>query len=179
MRPSSKTQLLDAAVRISAREGIAGVTLEAVAHDAGLTKAGLLYHFRTKDALLHAVQQHLIDRLEAQLLKQLDKPLDDASAQETASAYARVIASGAVRRADLVFVFEAMARPELAGPWDELMDRWVPRPRSARSQRALDLFLACMAADGVWLLDATMPGGLSPSVRRALLARLDALVAGT
>lgn len=177
MRPSSKVNLLDAAVRVAARDGIPGATLEAVASEAGLTKAGLLYHFRSKEALLEAAQRHLLDDLEARLLDTLGKPLEEATAQEAATAYVTMLSSEAPHRAALSFMLESMTHPYLARPWDELMERWIPQPRSARSL-AVDLFLARMAVDGIWLFDATTTGApLTPSVRRALLARIGDLVA--
>ncbi|MDW5593103.1 TetR/AcrR family transcriptional regulator [Conexibacter stalactiti] len=176
MRPSSKVQLLEAAVHVTARDGIAGVTLEAVASEAGLTKAGLLYHFRSKEALLEAVQHHLLERLEGQLLDALGRPLEEATPQEAAAAYLSMISSEMPRRADLIFVLESMAHPYLARPWDELMERWIPQPRSARSV-AVDLFLTRMAVDGIWLFDATSGTPLSPSVRQALIERIAGVAA--
>jgi hypothetical protein len=38
-------------VRVTERHGITALTLEAAAEEAGLTKAGLMYHFRTRDEL--------------------------------------------------------------------------------------------------------------------------------
>jgi AcrR family transcriptional regulator len=47
--------LLDAAEAVVARQGIANLTLEAVAAEAGISKGGLLHHFRTKDRLIEAL----------------------------------------------------------------------------------------------------------------------------
>ena len=48
-------RMLDAAEAVIAREGIADVTLEAVAAEAGISKGGLLHHFPSKDALVEAL----------------------------------------------------------------------------------------------------------------------------
>src|SRR5215813_897027 len=50
-----RDKMLDAAEAVIARQGIANVTLEAVAAEAGMSKGGLLHHFPTKDDLLEAL----------------------------------------------------------------------------------------------------------------------------
>ena len=47
--------MLDAARRLFASQGFKGSSLAAIAQEAGITDAGLLYHFPTKNALLLAV----------------------------------------------------------------------------------------------------------------------------
>ena len=47
--------LLDAAEAVVARQGVANVTLDAVAAEAGMSKGGLLHHFRTKDRLIEGL----------------------------------------------------------------------------------------------------------------------------
>jgi AcrR family transcriptional regulator len=46
------SMLLDAAEAVVARQGFANLTLDAVAAEAGMSKGGLLHHFRTKDRLV-------------------------------------------------------------------------------------------------------------------------------
>jgi AcrR family transcriptional regulator len=47
--------LLDAAEAVVARQGFANLTLDAVAAEAGMSKGGLLHHFRTKDRLVEGL----------------------------------------------------------------------------------------------------------------------------
>lgn len=57
-RPSSVTlrdAILDAAERVVARQGIANLTLDAVAAEAGLSKGGLLHHYHSKDKLVEGL----------------------------------------------------------------------------------------------------------------------------
>ncbi len=51
-RERSRSEILEAARRVLIREGVAATTLELVAAEAGLSKAGLYYYFDSKDALL-------------------------------------------------------------------------------------------------------------------------------
>ncbi|HEY1620527.1 MAG TPA: TetR family transcriptional regulator [Streptosporangiaceae bacterium] len=174
MRPSSRTQILQAAVRVTERHGITALTLEAAAAEAGLTKPGLMYHFRTRDELLMAIQRHLTETWEQYLLTELGKPLEESTAQERAAAYARVNARGPASKAELAFMVESATSPELAQVWNDLMARWVPQPL-APDPVQLDLFLARLAADGLWLFEATRPAPLAPEVKQALIRRIAAL----
>ena len=54
-RPSARERLLDAAVAVVRRDGAQALTLDAVAAEAGVSKGGLLYHFRSKRDLLDAL----------------------------------------------------------------------------------------------------------------------------
>ncbi len=57
----ARTRILDAAEAIIQARGVAGLTLEAAARDAGVSKGGLLYHFASKEALLAALMARLAD----------------------------------------------------------------------------------------------------------------------
>lgn len=48
-------KMLDAAEVVVVRQGIANLTIEAVAAEAGLSKGGLLHHFPSKDRLIEAM----------------------------------------------------------------------------------------------------------------------------
>lgn len=51
----SRDHLLNAAEAVLAREGIAGLTLDAVAAEAGVSKGGLTHHYSSKDRLVEAL----------------------------------------------------------------------------------------------------------------------------
>lgn len=60
-RRTLRDTLLDAAETVVIRRGIANLTLEAVATEAGLSKGGLLHHFPSKDRLVEAMVQRSAD----------------------------------------------------------------------------------------------------------------------
>ena len=64
--PDARTRILDAAEAIVQVRGVAGLTLEAAARDAGVSKGGLLYHFASKEALLSAMLSRLALFMEQQ-----------------------------------------------------------------------------------------------------------------
>jgi AcrR family transcriptional regulator len=62
--PDARTRVLDAAEAIIQARGVAGLTLEAAARDAGVSKGGLLYHFGSKEALLDGMLRRLAGFIE-------------------------------------------------------------------------------------------------------------------
>lgn len=56
--------LLDCAARISAENGLGAITIQAVADAAGVTKGGLLHHYPSKQALIDAVFDEVVARLD-------------------------------------------------------------------------------------------------------------------
>lgn len=57
--PDTRTRILDAAETLVRTRGVAGLTLDAAAQVAGVSKGGLLYHFGSKEALLNALLKRL------------------------------------------------------------------------------------------------------------------------
>lgn len=57
--PDARTRILDAVERIVLARGVSGLTLDAAAREAGVSKGGLLYHFASKEALLAALMERL------------------------------------------------------------------------------------------------------------------------
>ncbi|MBL7648758.1 MAG: TetR family transcriptional regulator [Candidatus Hydrogenedentes bacterium] len=62
VRPSCKDLMLDAAEVLLTEQGAWRLTLDSVAERAQVSKGGLLYHFPTKDALLQALVDRLIEK---------------------------------------------------------------------------------------------------------------------
>jgi AcrR family transcriptional regulator len=81
----ARTRILDAVETLVVRKGVGGLTLEAAAREAGVSKGGLLYHFASKEALLVGVMQRLAEQVvvdyEAGLALQPEGPGRAARAQ--------------------------------------------------------------------------------------------------
>src|SRR5690606_6550579 len=65
-------ELLDAAEELLSEQGSTALTLSAVADRAGVSKGGLLYHFSTKEALIKAMVERLIEEFDALIAAQPD-----------------------------------------------------------------------------------------------------------
>ncbi len=59
--PAQRDILLDAAETVAAREGVARLTFDAVAAEAGVSKGGLLHYFASKEQLIEAMVQRSAD----------------------------------------------------------------------------------------------------------------------
>ena len=62
-----RRNLLEHAMRLAESEGLSGVTVQAVAAAAGVTKGGLFHHFPSKQALIEAMFADVMARLDADI----------------------------------------------------------------------------------------------------------------
>jgi TetR/AcrR family transcriptional repressor of nem operon len=76
---SSRDKILDAAERLFAKRGYAGVGLSEVAEVVGLGKSSLFHHFKTKAQLYAAVAARILARIEEHLVRSLAKGGDPAA----------------------------------------------------------------------------------------------------
>lgn len=67
MTANTRDRILDALETLLLEKGMSQVTLENVAASAGVSKGGLLYHFKSKDALLAGLVRRLSARADQQL----------------------------------------------------------------------------------------------------------------
>lgn len=155
MRPSQRTAILDAALRLVGAEDGADITLEAVAHEAGLTKAGLMYHFPTKHELMLAIVDHQAGRWEALMRDALGIPFEQSSPAERIFAYVEVASTGQLARSDFAIFTQAAYRPAYSRVWVERLAPWFDLPAGLPADERARLTTLRLAADGLWAADAT------------------------
>jgi AcrR family transcriptional regulator len=158
MTRSTRDRILDAAENIVIRDGVARLTLEAAAHEAGLSKGGVLYHFGTRDALVSG----MVERMDAAFDALMD---EEAAADDVGSAgrYVRAYIRASLRPAETpdelrreragAAVLAAMAcEPQLLAPLRRSFARWQDRlvDDGVDPVRAT---IARLVADGIWLID--------------------------
>jgi AcrR family transcriptional regulator len=154
VRPSNRTAIVEAAHRVAARQGGADFSYEATATEAGLTKAGVLYHFPTREDLVLAVVEYVAQSWEEAMLEALGRPLAEATPAQRIRAYVEVAAGDDVSRGDFAIYADALCRPAHLGPWNEVFSRWFGLEGCTTHQRAR-LSCARFAADGLWVAKAT------------------------
>lgn len=177
MRPSKRDAILEAALRVVERGGVSAVTFESVAAEAGLTKAGVVYHFPTSRDLLLALQEHLAQQWQIDLEAQLGEPVESASGDDKLAAYVRD-SSHSSSRAELLLMLETVDDPQAYAPWHAVMARWAPAVDTDQSMtdEQLDHLVARLAADGLWLYESlSTTHRLTPAVRDQIVTRLSAL----
>ena len=177
MRPSQRDQILNAAIRVVERTGVTGVTFDAVAAEAGITRGGLMYHFRSREALLEAINLHLAHQWEAGLERHAGKRADEATPDERMSAFIRNSTTMA-SRAELLFLLEFARDPALVVPWDEIGRRWAaPPPDDPDDEAALARFMVRLAADGLWAYEYLAGQPLPDDLRQRVAERLTGALA--
>lgn len=74
----TKQAVIDAALRVFARSGVAGATLEDIATEAGVSRGALNWHFHSKDELLTAIIEHPIAHIPLrQAIEEVDRDLQN------------------------------------------------------------------------------------------------------
>ncbi|MGX1771844.1 TetR/AcrR family transcriptional regulator [Nocardia brasiliensis] len=73
MTANTRDRILDALESLLLEKGMSHVTLENVAATAGVSKGGLLYHFKSKDTLLAGLVRRLTERATQQLTSATDR----------------------------------------------------------------------------------------------------------
>jgi AcrR family transcriptional regulator len=154
-RPSSRDKIVTAAVELAKEVGPGHVSLDAVAHRAGVSKGGLLYNFPSKQKLLEAIVAYHIDKFEHELLektkKKQSKPASVIEAclelYETECKMGKPPASG--------FLAALVENPNLMLPARTMSRRLVDRIRADASDEAtaLVVFLAIEGLRCLPLLD--------------------------
>ncbi|MGD9509521.1 MAG: TetR/AcrR family transcriptional regulator [Geminicoccaceae bacterium] len=80
-RTIDREQVLDAAERVVVREGAANLTLEAVRIEAGISKASVLYDYKTKKALIRTLVERRVKAEEEQVHRATDAQSDRPNAR--------------------------------------------------------------------------------------------------
>jgi AcrR family transcriptional regulator len=174
MRPSNRAAIVEAAHRVAERQGGVDFSFESTATEAGLSKAGVLYHFPSREDLVLAVVEYVAHAWEEAMLGALGMPFDEATPAQRMRAYVDVAAGDDVSRADVAIYADALCRPEHLGPWNEVFSPWWDLEGCSVDERAR-LTCARFAADGLWVAKATaatVPVGDEYDALVALLSSL-------
>lgn len=173
----TRIRILEAAGQIVLERGAAGLTLEAVAAAAELSKGGLLYHFGTKEELLMAMVDRLIEVTETRI--QAHRTTDNEPGS-WARGYIRacivddVPANDPAGRLGVALLAAGATRPDLTVSLRERQTTWRQRlhddgidPENAQ--------IARLAADGLWISDIFGLPVLSDDERPRVIKRLEKL----
>lgn len=177
-RPIADTRdrLIAVAIDLFTRHSFAGTSLQMIADDIGFTKAAIYHHFRTREQLLLAVLEPLLDELRVVVDTAQAKRSAHARADEMLTGYAAL----AVRNRSLVGVLAAdpsvAAALEERADWTRLIARQLALlgdvdPGPAGKVKAAMVFAGMAAAAGplsVGLNDDNLQACLVDAGRRTL-----------
>ncbi len=125
--------LLDAALRVFAEQGVRSARMEDVAAAAGVSRATLYYHFRSREALLEALVLDGVDGLAGAVTGTIDA---GAAVEDVVAAAIHYFAehAGLVR----LLVTELWALPEEPGRLAARLEQDVVGPLAARIAEGVD-----------------------------------------
>lgn len=177
LRGDTRSELLEAAVRVVLSEGVAGMTLAQVAREARVSKGGLLYHFPTKEALIEAMVRHYVDRFDEAVALAAEEDPDPVG--RWTRAYVRA-ASGELPRINAA---ESRANAAITAALANYPGLLEPvREQSDRNQRLIErdgldpvtATIIRLAVDGLWLGENFELLRLDPGVKQAVCLRIEA-----
>ena len=96
----TRMRLIEAAIDLFTRHSFAGTSLQMIADELGFTKAAIYHHFRTREQLLAAVIEPMLDELRTVVKSAETKRTPHARAEHMLNGYAAL----AVRNRGLVAV---------------------------------------------------------------------------
>ncbi|WP_437615807.1 TetR/AcrR family transcriptional regulator [Erwinia sp. V71] len=165
-----RQQLLQSAARLAAEKGIAGVTVNAVAEAAGVTKGGFFHHFPSKHAL--------VDAMFDEILQQVDIEVDQLMARdpEPWGRFTRAYVSTAFMDIHPEYGWAALSFSilndiDLSVKWDAWLSARMEQHQATDSDPVLNVVR--LAADGVCLralLNRSSPKKQGDQLEEQLLA---------
>jgi AcrR family transcriptional regulator len=175
-RSSSRERILDAAAELVRELGAARLTLDAVAERAELSKGGLLYNFPSKDALLQAMLERIIETAHAEKEQQLSNFAGQPNAHARASVETALRIREKIRGIDNGILAASAENPKLldsirdaiAEEWSELKQNSDDPDRAA---------LAWLAIEGLGSLEMHGLSPLTAADRKTVIAAVRKLLA--
>ena len=151
-RGSSREKLLDAAAELISQHGVQDLTLEGVAAAAGVTKGGLIYHFKTKDELLGAFVERLMGQLDQRQRAKAAKRGDTKSALLLALVDETFDMPRGEKQLLTQMLSAASTHHHLLGPVRQLFDTVYGGLDDGSAEAGMALVIAT-ALDGITLLE--------------------------
>lgn len=175
-RANARSAILDAAQRVAVRDGAGHVTLDAVAREAGVSKGGLLYNFPNKKALLVAMLERMVDRIDHELESYLEIHRDDRNAMVKTLLRAVDLKECVDPQVKMAVLAAGAEKPELLDPIRRVYRKWLDRIRAESTDLDRDL-MVWFAMEGIvftsMLNVCPLDGEERENLRRYLLRQVE------
>lgn len=166
-----RKNLIECAARFAAEQGFSAVSVQAVASAAGVTKGGLFHHFASKQVLLEAVLDTLLQALDTDIDLLISRDRDDYGCFTRAYVNAFFADRGRETYAQWSAISVALiSEPSLRQRWDSWIGGRLARHKKTDGDIGLELVR--LAVDGVWLADMMSEESVSGGDRELLRKRL-------
>lgn len=169
-----RRNLLRGAARLAVEQGISGVTFNSVCTEAGVSKGGLQHHFATKAALIDGLFTDMLarfsDEMDAEIAADPNPHGRITRAYVRTSTRALMAEEIELHSAALIAL---LSLPRLKQRWLAWVNDAVERESAGDDPGAL--YIARLAADGLWLAEISGEDIDRASSKQAIVARLIAL----
>jgi AcrR family transcriptional regulator len=174
-RPSSRDKIVAAAVDLAKEVGPGHVSLDAVAHRAGVSKGGLLYNFPSKKKLLEAIVSYHLEKFESALAErtEVDRGKPDSVIAACVALYEMDCKKGLPPASG--FLAALVENPDLLLPVREVSRRLIDKIRSNASDQSAAL-VAFMALEGLRCLPLLDIDVLTQEERQLVIEKLHDIV---
>lgn len=179
---STRDRILAAAEDVVLTDGVACLTLEKAAARAGLSKGGVLYHFKTRNDLVAAMVERLATRFDGAVREHHRALSPDGGPGTFARAYVEECFAEATteeeergERVGAAVIAAIAAEPALLQPLRSAFEGWQ-RDLEMDSADPVRATIARFAADGLWLCELFGIDALSPELREDLKRELVRMV---
>lgn len=162
----SPEQMLQAAERVVAREGASKLTFDAVAREANVSKGAVLNYFATKEQLVAAMVERLVERLAPRLIG----PADRHSIGELIKSHQT--ARGDQDRSASALIASIAQDLNVLSPLCEANRMFLEHLASSELSK-FDVTLLHFALDGLWLSEVLGISPLSEEERKAFFEQLN------
>src|SRR5919108_3642342 len=177
--PQTIDLILTAAERVVIRDGVMRLTIDAVARGAKLSKGGVLYHFSTKEALIQAMLERLIQYCEREIAAHQHHDTEPGSwtrayvrkTSEPMLAYPGEADFPRSKEVGAGLVAAATTNPQLLEPLRERFRAW----QQAIERDGIDPARATvirLAVDGLWFAELLGIWSLDGKLRQQVLNEL-------
>lgn len=148
---STRDHIIDAALSVVRSQGVGSLTLDEAARLAGISKGGVLYHFKTKEALIQGMVARLADKCDR--LQQEHYDALPAGANRWARALVATSFDPEAPTTDpagCALLAAIATNPSLLEPLEETISAGFRRLTEDSDDPAMALLVA-LAMDGMWL----------------------------
>ncbi|MDY0873425.1 TetR/AcrR family transcriptional regulator [Dongia rigui] len=148
---STREQIIDAALSVVRTQGVAALTLDEAARLAGISKGGVLYHFKSKEALIQGMVARLAGQCETLQQAHYDRLSPGPNRWARALVETSFDPAGpSTDPAGCALLAAVATNPGLMEPLEDTIDTAFRRLTADSEDPSMALLVA-LAMDGLWL----------------------------
>nr|WP_174505678.1 TetR/AcrR family transcriptional regulator [Acinetobacter sp. Marseille-Q1620] len=151
-----RQKILESTEHLVAENGVTGMSIQAVADMAGVTKGGLFHHFANKQILIEAMLEFILQKLDAQIEQRIMK--DSTQYGKFTRAYIDITLdhdeNGRSQNWS-AFCMTMISDKQYQHHWDHWLEKHLKQYESTDSDIALRILRH--AADGLWYIEHFNP----------------------